>query len=142
MVFLRRRIIFALILGFISVGLAPTFPMTAYPIADAQPAVRDCPGENYTTLYTNFDQMRSYLDGTYRRNGRVWQAPSDEAVWRLWCGATKGSAILNGATAIPNRITLNDGTILSFRASSSSGGYTIDINSLNHSKLFKVHVAY
>ncbi len=59
MVFLRRRIIFALILGLISVGIAPTFPMTAYPIADAQPAVRDCPGENYTTIYTNFDQMRS-----------------------------------------------------------------------------------
>lgn len=130
----------SLVAAFAAIGLALVAPIAAPPVADAQPVVRDCPGNNYVTLYTNFDELRSYLNGKYRKKGRVWQAPNDEAVWRLWCGATHGSAILNGSNAIPNRITLNDGTRVSFRPGSTSGGYTIDIRSLNHSKNFKVHV--
>ncbi|WP_146183435.1 hypothetical protein [Corynebacterium liangguodongii] len=141
MEFSKRKNATAFIPALAAIGLALIAPAVASPIAEAQPVVRDCPGDNYVTHYTNFDQMRSYLDGVYRRDGRVWQAPNDEAVWRLWCGATHGSAFLNGDTAVPNSITLNDGTVVSFRTKSGSGGYTIDINSLNHSKLFKVHVS-
>ena len=106
----------ALLAVFAAIGPALVAPVAATPVADAQPVVRDCPGNNYVTLYTNFDELRSYLNGKYRKKGRVWQAPNDEAVWRLWCGATHGSAILNGSNAIPNRITLNDWDAREFSA--------------------------
>ena len=114
-------------------------PPVGLPAAHAQ-EFRDCPGDNYVTRYDDFDGLRSYLDSFYRRKGRVWSVPNDEAVWRLWCGATKGEAILNGDSAIPGDITLSDGARMSFRSKSTSGGYVIDINTGRHTKLFKVHV--
>ncbi|MBK4147494.1 hypothetical protein [Corynebacterium macginleyi] len=114
-------------------------PPVGLPAAHAQ-EFRDCPGDNYVTQYDDFDGLRSYLDSFYRRKGRVWSVPNDEAVWRLWCGATKGEAILNGDSAIPGDITLSDGTTMRFRTGSKSGGDVIDIKSGRHTKLFKVHV--
>lgn len=114
-------------------------PPVGLPAAHAQ-EFRDCPGDNYVTQYDDFDGLRSYLDSFYRRKGRVWSVPNDEAVWRLWCGATKGEAILNGDSAIPGDITLSDGTTMRFRKGSKSGGDVIDIKSGRHTKLFKVHV--
>ena len=114
-------------------------PPVGLPAAHAQ-EFRDCPGDNYVTQYDDFDGIRSYLDSFYRRKGRVWSVPNDEAVWRLWCGATKGEAILNGDSAIPGDITLSDGTTMRFRKGSKSGGDVIDIKSGRHTKLFKVHV--
>lgn len=114
-------------------------PPVGLPAAHAQ-EFRDCPGDNYVTQYDDFDGFRSYLDSFYRRKGRVWSVPNDEAVWRLWCGATKGEAILNGDSAIPGDITLSDGTTMRFRKGSKSGGDVIDIKSGRHTKLFKVHV--
>lgn len=114
-------------------------PPVGLPAAHAQ-EFRECPGNNYLNRYDDFDELRSYLDSFYRRNGRVWSVPNNEAVWRLWCGATNGEAILNGDSAIPSRRTLSDGTTMSFRTGSKSGGYVIDIKSGRHTKLFKVHV--
>lgn len=114
-------------------------PPVELPAAHAQ-EYRECPGNNYPTRYDDFDELRSYLDSFYRRKGRVWSVPNDEAVWRLWCGATKGEAILNGNSAIPGDITLSDGTTMRFRKGSKSGGDVIDIKSGRHTKLFKVHV--
>ena len=114
-------------------------PPVGLPAAHAQ-EFRDCPGDNYVTRYDDFDGLRSYLDSFYRRKGRVWSVPNDEAVWRLWCGATKGEAILNGDSAIPGDITLSDGTTMRFRTGSKSGAYVINIKSDRQNELFKVHV--
>lgn len=114
-------------------------PPVGLPTAHAQ-EYRECPSGKYLDRYDDFDGLRSYLDSFYRRKGRVWSVPNDEAVWRLWCGATKGEAILNGDSAIPRDITLSDGARMSFRPKSTSGGYVIDINTGRHTKLFKVHV--
>ena len=59
----------ALLAVFAAIGPALVAPVAATPVADAQPVVRDCPGNNYVTLYTNFDELRSYLNGKYRKRG-------------------------------------------------------------------------
>lgn len=40
----------ALLAVFAAIGPALVAPVAATPVADAQPVVRDCPGNNYVTL--------------------------------------------------------------------------------------------
>lgn len=90
----------------------------------------------------NFESLRMNLDNSFPRSGRVWQAPNDTAVWKKWCeiqGQTASWGLGSGAK--PSSVKLDDGTRVGFRATSKSGGFTIDINSPTHSKDFKVHVA-
>lgn len=99
-----------------------------------------CPNGYYG--FSNFDQLRSYLDNHYPRSGRIWQAPSNNEVWDVWCHVTNGEGFLSDSEgATPNEVFLDDNTRVNFRTKSKSGGYTIDIKTGKHTKLFKVHVA-
>lgn len=92
-------------------------------------------------FFGDFEHARSQLDKRYPRNGRVWQAPNDSAVWSEWCLFSNGKAVMRGTETTPSRVTFRDGTVASFRASSKSGGYTIDFNTPTHTKNWKIHVA-
>lgn len=92
--------------------------------------------------WPSFDDVRESLDMWYpgSRSGRIWSLPSDDEVWEIWCHATNGEASMWDGVVEPSRLTLKDGTIANFRTTSKSGGYTIDFNTRQHTKPFKVHV--
>lgn len=98
--------------------------------------------------WNSFESARASLDTWYPRNGRIWQAPDNTAVWHTWCHVTNSQATMTvrhgdyaNAEIDPWRITLADETIVTFRATSASGGFTIDFNTTTHTQPFKVHVA-
>lgn len=93
--------------------------------------------------WSTFSSFKSWMDARYYRNAnKVWQSPSDNATWDIWCRATSSRASLTttstGTTVVnPSVIYLADGTRMGFRATSKSGGYTIDINTKG--TIYKVH---
>lgn len=93
----------------------------------------------------SFSELSDFLSGKFQKNGRVWQAPDNAAVVDVWCQLNENYASVSHdggvVTADPAERTLGDGTKLSFRGTSKSGGYTIDINTPDRTKNFKVHVA-
>lgn len=96
--------------------------------------------------WSNFDSLRTSLDASYARNGRVWQVADNDEVWKVWCKVTRSKASIvevdNSITIKPGpRYDLEDGTICFFRLTSRSGGFTIDFNSPNNTQNWKVHVA-
>lgn len=99
-------------------------------------------GLNGAFFGQDFNALSNYLSGKFPKNGRVWQAPDNAAVFTTWCELTegKGEAHSDG-TVKPSSVQLGDGTDIRLRTASASGGYTIDINSPNHTKLYKVHVS-
>ncbi len=92
--------------------------------------------------WSNFADMKSVLDQRYGpvNSSRVWQAPTDDDVWEMYCIATDGKAYTVDDQVYPRDVRLSDGTYVGFRLSSLSGGYTIDINP-NNGYTYKVHVA-
>lgn len=131
---MRRKIIALAIALTSATNLAVTIPATAQDAGSA----RWCSGG--AGFFGGFEQARSILDSRYQRNGRVWQAPSDNAVWDEWCWMTSSKASMSNNVASPTRVIFSDGTVAVFRTTSLSGGYTIDLNSPSHSKNWKVHV--
>ena len=96
--------------------------------------------------WSNFDSLRTSLDASYARNGRVWQVANNDEVWKVWCKVTRSKASIvevdNSITIKPGpRYDLEDGTICFFRLTNRSGGFTIDFNSPNNTQNWKVHVA-
>ncbi|EME67307.1 hypothetical protein G352_00772, partial [Rhodococcus ruber BKS 20-38] len=96
--------------------------------------------------WNDFPSLRTSLDSWYPRDGRVWQVPSDDEVWKVWCHITDGKASIikpdwESEEIRPSpRHDLADGTICYFRTSSTSGGYTIDFNVPDYTQNWKVHV--
>lgn len=95
----------------------------------------------------NFAGMERYLNVKFgqRNKNQVWRASSNIEVWRVYCFASGGKAKMgyhgNRLTSLtPSYIRLSDGTRVDFRITSSSGGWTVDINRPGVSKLYKVHV--
>ncbi|WP_150114459.1 hypothetical protein [Corynebacterium oculi] len=133
-------------------GLAVVLPISgtalAAPQAVAETVIGGCFGS--TPDRPNFEgdsflELSDFLSAKFQKNGRVWQAQDDQAVSDAWCSLNGNRASVANAdgqiSADPSERTLGDGTKLSFRGTSKSGGYTIDINSPDRTKNFKVHVA-
>lgn len=94
--------------------------------------------------FGNFGQLSNYLSksrGWYLNKNRVWQSPNDTATWSAFCTITDGKArmyqTVGGLVISHSPTKLGDGTRIDFRPTSSSGGYTIDIN--NNGTQYKVH---
>lgn len=96
----------------------------------------------------NFGQAQKILNAgmPYRSSTQVWQADNNNEVWIYWCWLTDytGSvAGIDGTNPVvrPAKYYLSDGTLIMFRPTSKSGGYTVDIKSPYNSKPYKIHVA-
>lgn len=120
-----------------TVALSSGAAVTAVaPNAFATPSnLKTCEGTNYSRV-TNVGQLRTEFDKRFgppnKRN--VWQAKDDAAVWDAWCFITGSRAFLDMNATPPEVVSGNhiplaeDGVVVSFRAFSGSGGYTIDVN--------------
>ena len=103
-----------------------------------------CPGGAFG--FNRFTDMASWLNRQYpyRAATQVWQARNDTDVWNTFCILTESKGAIfrfaGGAQTSPNPYIMRDGTRISLRLTSASGGYTIDINRPGVKKLYKVHV--
>lgn len=61
--------------------------------------------------------------------------------WDTYCVVTFSKAYTVDGVVYPSSITQEDGTTVSLRLGSHSGGYTIDIKRPGVAKLYKVHVS-
>jgi hypothetical protein len=86
------------------------------------------------------DYLR-YTKGWYLNSKNVWQSPNDNETWTLYCQITSSAAYMyisgSNLYVSPSPVYLGDGTRIDYRTTSSSGGYTIDIN--NNGTIYKVH---
>lgn len=109
----------------------------------ASPAVsgRWCASHHFG--FSNWSGLQKWLNQkySYRAKTQVWQAPNDTSVWNTYCVITSSKAYTVDKAVYPSSITQKDGTRVSLRLGSKSGGYTIDIKRPGVSKLYKVHVS-
>lgn len=93
--------------------------------------------------FSNWSGLQTWLNKKYpyRAKTQVWQAPNDTSVWNTYCVLTSSKAYTVDNAVYPKSITQKDGTRISLRLGSKSGGYTIDIKRPGVTKLYKVHVA-
>lgn len=110
-------------------------------VADPAAGGRFCKPNHFG--FSNFSGLQSWLNGkyAYRVKTQVWQAPNDLSVWDTYCVVTSSKAYTVDGVVYPSSFTQKDGTRVSLRLGSKSGGYTIDIKRPGVTKLYKVHVS-
>lgn len=127
-----------------AIAIALSLPLAATPVAFSQTGgggAHGCFG-GPAFFGNDFAALSANLSSTFPKNGRVWQAANNGAVFDKYCELAGGKAsVYDDGRVEPSVVTLDDGTSIRLRLTSNSGGYTIDINSPNHSKDYKVHVA-
>lgn len=117
-------------------------PVPAAGTQGIQQVVATCPSGYYGfSGYASLADYLRYTKGWYLNSKNVWQSPNDNETWTLYCQITSSAAYMyisgSNLYVSPSPVYLGDGTRIDFRTTSSSGGYTIDIN--NNGTIYKVH---
>lgn len=123
-----------LVIAAMAVGLLVPTAANAAPAALAAPAVvsnqvatpaaggRFCSPNHFG--FSNWNGLQTWLNKKYpyRAKTQVWQAPNDTSVWNTYCVLTSSKAYTVNDTVYPQSITQKDGTRISLRLGSKSGG--------------------